>query len=102
MIQTPALLLALLAGAAAEPPRAETRGPFLDWGTLSRQSVEAEKAQAATVAPAVDPDARAKAATLGERVGQIVAAGDCAEGERQARAAGDVALARAVRDYCYK
>lgn len=37
---------------------------------------------------------------LGERVGDIVALGDCAEGERVARTAGDFALVAAVRDYC--
>ncbi len=37
---------------------------------------------------------------LGERVGEIVRLGDCEEGERLARAAGDFALVEAVRGYC--
>ena len=37
---------------------------------------------------------------LGERVGEIVGLGDCAEGERVARAAGDFALVEAVRAHC--
>ena len=37
---------------------------------------------------------------LGERVGEIVRAGDCEEGERVARAAGDFALVEAVRAHC--
>ena len=37
---------------------------------------------------------------LGERVGEIVRLGDCAEGERVAREAGDFALVEAVRSHC--
>lgn len=37
---------------------------------------------------------------LGERVGEIVRAGDCDDGERVARAAGDFALVEAVRGHC--
>jgi hypothetical protein len=37
---------------------------------------------------------------LGERVGEIVRLGDCEEGERVARAAGDFALVEAVRGHC--
>ena len=37
---------------------------------------------------------------LGERVGEIVRLGDCAEGERVAREAGDFALVEAVRAHC--
>ena len=37
---------------------------------------------------------------LGERVGEIVRLGDCEDGERVAREAGDFALVQAVRDHC--
>ena len=37
---------------------------------------------------------------LGERVGEIVRTGDCDDGERLARAAGDFALVEAVRRHC--
>jgi hypothetical protein len=95
--------LALLAAAAPAPPAAP---PFLDWRALSRDSsrTETEQLRRATEMPptiAARTDAIARGRALGDRVGQIVAAGDCDEGERQARAAGDVALALAVRDYCY-
>lgn len=90
------LLLALLA--AAQPPPAEPgqrfEGLFTDWGSASRASVAAERRAAATglYAPG-SPE-------LGRRVGEIVSLGDCSEGERVARAAGDFALVAAVRTYC--
>jgi hypothetical protein len=37
---------------------------------------------------------------LGERVGEIVRLGDCEDGERVARQAGDFALVEAVRGHC--
>jgi|GEM_PF-1918155 len=97
--------------ALASEPAADVRsrfgGLFVDWNTASRESIEAEREQAARPAPAPEPVATASAAiavpgsrALGERVGDIVALGDCAEGERVARAAGDFALVAAVRDYC--
>ncbi|TMJ17714.1 MAG: hypothetical protein E6G94_01660 [Alphaproteobacteria bacterium] len=96
--------LALLAAPAAPPPAA---APFLDWRALSRDSARVESEQLrkpaempSTLASRTDAIVRGRA--LGDRVGQIVAAGDCDEGERQARAAGDIALANAVRNYCYK
>ncbi len=48
----------------------------------------------------LDSRAQAEAVALGERVGEVVRAGDCAEGERIARVAGDFALVRAVRAHC--
>jgi hypothetical protein len=88
--------------------RARFQGLFVDWGAASRQSIAAEREAAAR--PAYSPDAAAAASSaamaapgsvaLGERVGDIVALGDCAEGERVARTAGDFALVAAVRDYC--
>jgi hypothetical protein len=97
-----ALLLAL---SAATAPSSEAPRLFTDWRTISRQAGEAEAAMlkvAQESARNAAPEDKARARALGERVGQIVAAGDCAEGERVARAAGDIGLARAVRDYCYR
>jgi hypothetical protein len=54
-------------------------------------------------APAVNPErmpTRAQETELGDRVGTVVAGGDCDGGERLAIEAGDLALARAVRDHC--
>jgi hypothetical protein len=103
MLNSFAFLALLAAAAPAPPPAAPT---FLDWRALSRDSsrTETEQLQRTTEMPstiAARTDAIARGRALGDRVGQIVAAGDCDEGERQARAAGDVALAKAVRDYCY-
>lgn len=97
------------APAAASGPGADARGRFsslfVDWNAASRQSIEAEREQATRPAPEPVATASAHVAVagsraLGERVGDIVALGDCADGERVARAAGDFALVAAVRDYC--
>jgi hypothetical protein len=105
-----ALALAATPAFAAEPlpdARARFGGLFVDWNAASRQSIQAERQEAARTLPDPAPASTASAAmtvpgsrALGERVGDIVALGDCAEGERVARAAGDFALVAAVRDYC--
>jgi hypothetical protein len=97
-----------LTEAAAAEPRVRFQGLFIDWSAASRESIEAERQAAAR--PALSADAAAAGSpgamaapgsvALGERVGDIVALGDCAEGERVARTAGDFALVAAVRDYC--
>jgi hypothetical protein len=99
---------------AAAPPLAN---PFRDlwtsWSGASRDSLNAE-AQAGpeaepapsmpgTSIPAVSAlvsRSRQDAEALGARVGEVVRGGDCEEGERIARAAGDFPLVQAVRDYC--
>jgi hypothetical protein len=90
------LLLALLTPAMAEaavpPSAAPAKSMWVDWTALSRRAAE--------VQPQVSGDAVAEARLLGDRVGRLVAAGDCRGGERMALAAGDSALVRAVRDYC--
>ena len=101
------VLLGLLAAPAAAAPdtppapaRARFQGLFVDWSTASRQSIEAER-EASQRPPAGAPTGEgAGSVSLGERVGEIVALGDCAEGERIARAAGDFALVAAVRAHC--
>ncbi|HEX8644573.1 MAG TPA: hypothetical protein VF702_11745 [Allosphingosinicella sp.] len=96
-------LLAAPAAAAADnvpaPAQARFQGLFVDWSAASRQSIEAERE--ALQRPAAAPTENgAGSVALGERVGEIVALGDCAEGERIARAAGDFALVAAVRRHC--
>lgn len=100
------LLLAAAPAPAAEPPppepRARFHGLFVDWSAVNRDSIEAERQGA--LRPAGEPVPAAGpvpgSAALGERVGEIVATGDCGEGERIARAAGDFALVAAVRQHC--
>lgn len=107
------ILLSLAAGPAAgastsastatpAPERARFQGLFVDWNSANRQSIETERRAAERPAPPAQPQAGAGAgsAALGERVGDVVALGDCSEGERIARAAGDFALVAAVRAHC--
>ena len=112
-----ALGLATVSPAAAQSGATAPQAPanpygdlFTRWDGANRQSLDAEARTAS--APAEPPGnavpvysplespSQAEAAALGERVGQVVRAGDCAEGERIAREAGDFALVRAVRDHC--
>jgi hypothetical protein len=114
------LALGLLAAAPAagqtgaptpEPPANPYRDLFTRWDGANRDSLAAE-ANTAQPAPAPDGDtsipaysplvsrSRDEAVALGERVGAVVRTGNCAEGERIARAAGDFPLVRAVREHC--
>jgi hypothetical protein len=98
--------------ATAPPPSNPFQGLFTGWSGANRDSLEAETSiqaeperapQGATAIPAGSPllsRSREEAEALGARVGEIVRGGDCAEGERTARDAGDFALVQAVRDYC--
>ena len=100
------------APSAAPPPPNPFHGLWTGWSGANRDLLEAEtRLQAepdrapadATSIPAGSPllsRSREQAEALGARVGEIVRGGDCAEGERIARAAGDFALVQAVRDYC--
>jgi len=98
-------------GLAAGPAAADTgqvpasprfQGLFVNWSAANRQSIDAEREAARR--PAIDAAPASSggpgSTALGERVGEIVATGDCAEGERIARAAGDFALVAAVRQHC--
>jgi hypothetical protein len=88
------------------PSRPRFQGVFTDWRVANHESVEAERQGLARppIAAGGAVPAGALAApgsrALGERVGEIVALGDCSEGERVARAAGDFALLAAVRNHC--
>jgi hypothetical protein len=102
MIATTGFLIAsALASAAPTPaavPDAGFSGLFTRW---SGANDEALRAEASRVAPAVPAGPlRAGTPELGARVGEIVRAGDCEEGERVARAAGDFPLVDAVRAHC--
>jgi hypothetical protein len=103
------------APAAPAPSSNPFRSLWTGWNGASRDALaaEAEAARrpeavaapesASTSVPAyspLDPSSRAEAEALGARVGDVVRLGDCDEGERLARAAGDFALVRAVRDHC--
>ena len=87
-------ILFLLMQPAEPPPRFGTL--WLDWKALGREAGAAELAPPPHLSRRSD-----EAAALGERVGEAVSGGDCAIGERLAREAGDIPLARAVRKHCY-
>ena len=90
------VLAALPAGAIAQSsPLPDTRGLWLDWRQINAASLEAEEQRRA---PA--PRTAEQAQKLGERVGELVATGDCVGGERMAQEAGDLPLVEAVRRYC--
>ncbi|MEA3031553.1 MAG: hypothetical protein QOJ53_1279 [Sphingomonadales bacterium] len=103
MIVTNAYLIAfaLAAAAPAQPaaPDPGFSGLFTRWGGANSEALRAETARQAPAAAAAGP-LRAGSPELGARVGEIVRSGDCAEGERVARAAGDFPLVEAVRSHC--
>ena len=105
--------LALLAPAVAFASDAPASPPsgfgrlWTGWGSINREAMTSENEAAERVrrdlatADAARLEAlRNQGRELGERVGEIVRLGDCEEGERVARAAGDFALVEAVRDHC--
>jgi len=92
---------------AALPAAPGFSGMFTPWTGISRDALRIETERRAEPGPesgavpaGMPVRSRAEAAALGERVAEVVRAGDCAEGERMAREAGDFPLVRAVRDYC--
>ena len=90
------------AGAPAQPAEPNIRAGALwtDWKAINRQSIQAETQARAAPAPSLRRRSQAEASALGARVGEAVAIGDCAEGERLAREAADFALVEAVRAHC--
>src|SRR3954451_2790881 len=99
------LLAAALVAAAparAQPPALQQQGfsgLWTQWSNANSASLQAEtRRQQAPAAPS--GPLRAGSPELGTRVGEIVRAGDCEEGERVARAAGDFPLVEAVRAHC--
>jgi hypothetical protein len=100
-----AALTVLAAGPLAAQPSpapvagAEFRGLWTTWAGVNRDSLRAETQGAVPAAPGAGA-LRAGTPELGARVGEEVRAGNCAEGERIARAAGDFPLLEAVRAHC--
>jgi hypothetical protein len=102
-----ALAAPTLAQSTSAPARQGFSGLFTPWSGVNRDSVQAEiearRRTAAEAGAATSPEQQQRytqAVSLGERVGQVVRDGDCEEGERMARDAGDFALVRAVRGHC--
>ena len=82
-------------------------GLWTHWDGVSRESIGREQEALHQVdRDLATADARRRQALrnqgrdLGARVGEIVRGGDCEEGERVARDAGDFALVAAVRAHC--
>jgi hypothetical protein len=90
--------LASAAPAPARPADPSYSGLWTRWSTANGEALRAEAARQAPAAPS--GPLRAGSPELGARVGEIVRAGDCEEGERVARAAGDFPLVEAVRAHC--
>lgn len=97
----------LAAQSAATQPTSQFQGLFTSWSGANQRSLHAEgqamqhvREELATTDTAHQAMMRDRGRALGERVGAIVRSGDCDEGERVARQAGDFALVEAVRAHC--
>ena len=104
-----ALVAPSLAVAAEAPPSPPSQFSRLwtGWGSVNRDAMTTEtEAMRRVQEDVATADAERlhqlqnQGRALGERVGEIVRLGDCAEGERVARSAGDFALVEAVRAHC--
>lgn len=105
LLLPPALAAAQVAPTSepAPAPRGGFDGLWTGWSNANRESIRAEEQAGRTARPGVvDAPRRYQAGSvaLGERVGEVVRLGDCAEGERLAREAGDFPLVDAVRTHC--
>ena len=101
IVTTGYLIASALASAAPAQPAAPDpgfSGLFTRWNGANGDALRAETARQAPSAPS--GPLRPGSPELGERVGAIVRTGDCEEGERLARAAGDFPLVDAVRAHC--
>ena len=99
------IALTLIASALASAVPAQANGAdqgysglWTRWPAANSEALRAEAARQAPAAPS--GPLRAGSPELGARVGEIVRNGDCEEGERVARAAGDFPLVEAVRTHC--
>jgi hypothetical protein len=100
------------AAPAPETPANPWRELFTRWDGANQEAMQAEAGAPqqdasarpeANAIPAYSPlvsRSEGEAVALGRRVGEVVRTGNCAEGERIARQAGDFALVRAVRAHC--
>ncbi len=93
--------------AASPPPASQFHSLWTPWSGVSQQSRRNEtealdrvRQDFVTAGSERQAQLRDGGRALGERVGEIVRAGDCDDGERVARLAGDFALVEAVRNYC--
>jgi len=106
------LALAAPAQAFAQASLAESPAPdfgrlWTGWASVNREAMttesEAVQRLRREIAAADAEHLRRlgnQGRALGERVGEIVRLGDCEDGERVARRAGDFALVQAVRGHC--
>ena len=97
-----ATLIAMALASAPPPANGANRnysGLWTRWPTANSEALRAEREHQPQAAPSAGP-LRAGSPELGARVGEIVRTGDCEEGERVARAAGDFPLVDAVRAHC--
>ena len=102
------LLIAAGAGHAQPAPPASGFGSlWTGWRDVNAEALAKERAAVeevredyVTASSSRRDQLRNQGRALGERVGEIVRTGDCEEGERVAREAGDFALVQAVRDHC--
>jgi hypothetical protein len=114
ILKSSGFLIALMAPsmALAQVGATAPAGPdfsrlWTGWGSVNRQAMRTEtdavrqvRHDVATADAGRLGELREQGRALGERVGEIVRLGDCAEGERVAREAGDFALVEAVRAHC--
>jgi hypothetical protein len=104
-LMTPSMALGQAVPAASAA--ADFSRLWTGWGGVNREAMSTEtdavrrvRHDVATADARRLDQLRNQGRALGERVGEIVRLGDCAEGERVARAAGDFALVEAVRAHC--
>lgn len=96
-----------LAQAVPPPPPSGFGSLWTGWRDVNASALEKEREAVEGVREdyvAAGADRRRElqnqGRALGERVGEIVREGDCDDGERVARRAGDFALVQAVRAHC--
>jgi hypothetical protein len=104
-LMTPSAALAQVNSAASTAP--DFRQLWTGWSrvngeamTTETRSIEQVRQDVATADAARLRQLGNQGRALGERVGEIVRLGDCEDGERVARQAGDFALVEAVREHC--
>ena len=89
--------VALASAAPSQPAPSGFSGLWTSWSGVNAEALQAETRAAPAAA---EGPLRAGSPELGQRVGEEVRNGNCAEGERLARAAGDFPLLDAVRAHC--
>lgn len=107
LIASAAPAFAQAAAEPAAPATPEFRSLWTGWDNANRDALRAEiealerlRQDIATAGSERRRELLEEGRPLGELVGEIVRFGDCEEGERLARIAGDFALVEAVRGHC--